>query len=145
MAVRADLATLRAALDSSPIPPKSLDRNLLIATWNVRGFGRVLPKWESAAGDSPRRNLRDMLCLAEIVSRFDVVALQDVKRDLGGLRLLMEGPKRKVIGDSPAQFDVRQRPLEQRPEVEIAAEVLVAQRWLLGSTDLTRRPQQTSQ
>lgn len=76
-AVHADLAMLRTALDVSPIPPKTLDRNLLIATWNVRGFGRVLPKWESQAGDSPRRNLRDMLCLAEIVSRFDVVALAE--------------------------------------------------------------------
>jgi len=89
-AARADLASLRAALDTSPIPPKTLDRNLLIATWNVRGFGKVLPKWESQASDSPRRNLRDMLCLAEIVSRFDVVALQEIKRDLGGLRLLMQ-------------------------------------------------------
>jgi hypothetical protein len=61
-AARADLAALRAALDASPIP-KTLDRNLLIATWNVRAFGKVLPKWESQAGDSPRRNLRDKLCL----------------------------------------------------------------------------------
>lgn len=72
------------------IPPKSLDRNVLVATWNLRGFGKVLDKWESAAGDSPRRNLRDVLCVAEVVSRFDVVALQEVKRDLGGLRRLME-------------------------------------------------------
>jgi hypothetical protein len=56
--VRADLAALR-------IPghfrhsPKSLDRNVLIGTWNIRGFGRVLGKWESAAVDSPKRNLRN--------------------------------------------------------------------------------------
>jgi hypothetical protein len=30
------------------------------------------------------------LCLAEIVSRFDVVAQQEVKRDIGGLRRLMQ-------------------------------------------------------
>jgi endonuclease/exonuclease/phosphatase family metal-dependent hydrolase len=89
-AVRADLAVLRASLDLSGIPPKLLDRNVLIATWNLRGFGKVLEKWESPAGDSPRRNLRDVLCLAEIVARFDVVALQEVKRDLGGLRRLMQ-------------------------------------------------------
>jgi hypothetical protein len=88
--VAADLAALRVALDQSGIPPKSLDRNVLIATWNIRGFGKVLDKWESAPGDSPRRNLRDVLCLASIISRFDVVALQEVKRDLGGLRRLME-------------------------------------------------------
>ena len=32
-AVRADLVALRAALDDSGIPPKSLDRNVLVATW----------------------------------------------------------------------------------------------------------------
>jgi exonuclease III len=88
--VRADLAALRTSLDQSGIPPKSLDRNVLIATWNIRGFGKVLEKWEPAQTDSPKRSLRDVLCLAEIVSRFDVVALQEVKRDLGGLRRLME-------------------------------------------------------
>jgi endonuclease/exonuclease/phosphatase family metal-dependent hydrolase len=88
--VRADLTTLRASLDLSGIPAKSLDRNLLIATWNVRGFGKVTEKWEALAADSPKRNLRDVLCLAEIISRFDVVALQEVKRDLGGLRRLMQ-------------------------------------------------------
>lgn len=88
-AVRADLTALRAALDESGIPPKSLDRNVLVGTWNIRGFGKVLAKSESAAGDWPKRNLRDVLCLA-VISRFDVVALQEVKRDLAGLRRLME-------------------------------------------------------
>lgn len=41
-AVRADLAALRASLDQSDIPPKTLDRNVLIGTWNIRGFGKVL-------------------------------------------------------------------------------------------------------
>lgn len=85
-AVRADLTALRASLDESGIPLKSLDRNVLIGTWNIRGFGKVLEGWDSPAGESPRRNPRDVLCLAEIVSRFDVVALQEIKRDLGGLR-----------------------------------------------------------
>jgi len=84
-----DLKALREALDVSPIPPKTLDRNLLIATWNIRHFGGVTEKWTTDPEDSPKRNLRDVLCIAEIVSRFDVVALQEVKRDLRGLRLLM--------------------------------------------------------
>lgn len=94
-AVREDLATLRAALDASSIPPKTLDRNVLIATWNVRSFGRVTPKWTTGPTDSPKRSLADVRCIAEIVSRFDVVALQEVKRDLGGLRLLLQalGPE----------------------------------------------------
>jgi endonuclease/exonuclease/phosphatase family metal-dependent hydrolase len=84
-----DLKALSEALDASPIPPKTLDRNLLIATWNIRHFGGVTEKWTTDPEDSPRRNLRDVLCIAEIVSRFDVVALQEVKRDLRGLRLLI--------------------------------------------------------
>lgn len=88
--VRADLKTLNDALDASPIPTKALDRNVLIATWNIRHFGKVTEKWESAQDDSPKRNLRDVLCIAEIVRRFDVVALQEVRRDLDGLRLLMQ-------------------------------------------------------
>jgi endonuclease/exonuclease/phosphatase family metal-dependent hydrolase len=88
--VSSDLAALAAALDASAIPPKTIDRNVLIATWNIRGFGRVTEKWQTVATDSPKRNLRDVLCLAAIVSRFDVIALQEVQRDLGGLRRLME-------------------------------------------------------
>ncbi len=87
--VRDELTALRALLDASPIPPKELDRNLLLGTWNIRNFGAVTQKWETAEGDSPKRNLRDVHCLAEIVSRFDVVALQEVRRDLSGLRLLL--------------------------------------------------------
>jgi endonuclease/exonuclease/phosphatase family metal-dependent hydrolase len=86
--VRDDLAALRAALDVS-IPPKTLDRNVLIGTWNIRAFGQVTQQWTTGAGDSPKRGLSHVLYIAEIISRFDVVALQEIKRDLEGLRLLM--------------------------------------------------------
>lgn len=89
-AIQADLAVLRASLDASPIPPKVLDRNLLVATWNIRHLAAVTEKWASDPGDSPKRNLRDVLCLAEIVSRFDVIAIQEVRRELGGLRYLLQ-------------------------------------------------------
>lgn len=88
-ATRALVSGLTTALDASPIPAKALDRNVLIATWNIRHFGAVTEKWESAVADSPKRNLTDVLCIAEIVKRFDVVAIQEVRKDLGGLRLLM--------------------------------------------------------
>jgi hypothetical protein len=84
------LARLRAALDTSLIPSKVLDRNVLIATWNIRSLGRVTPRWATAAGDSPKRCHADILAIAEIVSRFDVVALQEVKRDLAGLESILE-------------------------------------------------------
>jgi endonuclease/exonuclease/phosphatase family metal-dependent hydrolase len=90
--VVADLARLRSALDES-VPAKALDRNLLIATWNVRAFGDLTEKWESSEDDTPKRDLHSLLCIAEIVSRFDVVALQEAKDNLKALRHLL-----KVLG-----------------------------------------------
>ena len=70
-----ELVGLRAALDDK-IPPKILDRNLLIATWNLRAFGDLTEKWQSSESDDPKRDLQSVLCIAEILSRFDVIALQ---------------------------------------------------------------------
>jgi hypothetical protein len=89
--VLVDLLRLRSALDEE-VPAKVLDRNLLIATWNVRAFGDLTDKWESAAEDSPKRDLHSFLCIAEIVSRFDVVAVQEAKDNLKALRRLIQAP-----------------------------------------------------
>ena len=62
--------------------------NLLIATWNIRHFGRVQKAWESKPRVSPKRNLQDV-CIAAVIARFDVVALVEVKRDLEALPLLL--------------------------------------------------------
>lgn len=87
--VRERLARLRDALDASTIPPRALDRNVLIATWNIRALGKVTERWVAGPADTPRRSIGDLACIAAIIERFDVVALQEVKRDLAGLRLLM--------------------------------------------------------
>jgi endonuclease/exonuclease/phosphatase family metal-dependent hydrolase len=86
--VLVDLARLRSALDDA-VPAKALDRNLLIATWNIRAFGGLTEKWESSEDDSPKRDLHSLLCISEIVSRFDVVAVQEAKDDLKALRHLI--------------------------------------------------------
>src|SRR4028119_2433829 len=93
-AVVADLEQLRSALDEE-LPAKALDRNLLIATWNVRAFGDLTEEWESSEEDTPKRDLHSLLCIAEIVSRFDVVALQEDREDLKALRHLAKahGPR----------------------------------------------------
>jgi hypothetical protein len=83
--VRMDLLRLRSALDEE-VPAKALDRNLLIATWNIRAFGDLTEKWASEEEDSPKRDLHSLLCIAEIVSRFDVVAVQEAKDNLKALR-----------------------------------------------------------
>jgi endonuclease/exonuclease/phosphatase family metal-dependent hydrolase len=90
--VSADLATLRSALDdykNGGVPARTLDRNLLIATWNIRAFGDLTEKWESADGDSPKRDLHSLLCIAEIISRFDVIAIQEARDNLKALRHLI--------------------------------------------------------
>lgn len=83
--VQEEMKELIADLDIS-IPPKRLDRNLLIATWNIRAFGDLTREWHSAPGQSPRRDLASILSIAEIISRFDVVAIQEAKSNLRALR-----------------------------------------------------------
>jgi endonuclease/exonuclease/phosphatase family metal-dependent hydrolase len=92
------VAPLAAALDGV-VPAKQLDRNLLVGTWNLRAFGGLTKKWESGEADSPKRNLADVRYIAEIVSRFDVVAVQEVRGDLRALRNLLKtlGPDWGVI------------------------------------------------
>jgi len=89
-----ELAELRDALDQT-IPAKALDHNLLIATWNIRVFGDLTEKWKSDANDSPKRDLHALCCIAEIVSCFDVIAVQETRDNLKALRHML-----KVLGPS---------------------------------------------
>jgi hypothetical protein len=91
--VQADLTKLRAALDQR-IPAKRIDKNLLIGTWNLRAFGGLTEQWTAGPKDSPKRDLGSLLAIAEVVSRFDVVAVQEVRGDIKALRNLL-----KVLGD----------------------------------------------
>ena len=92
--VQNNLNLLKADLDSK-IPFKKLDQNLLIATWNIRAFGNITRKWESQDADTPKRDLHSVLCIAEIISRFDIIAVQEVKDNLRGLRDTL-----KVLGSN---------------------------------------------
>ena len=85
--VQTDLNSLVQALNTA-IPAKS-DNNLLIATWNVRRFGSLTRKWTADAADTPKRDLRGLRAICEIISRFDVVAIQEVTGDLRALRDMM--------------------------------------------------------
>lgn len=68
------------------IPSKKLEKNLLIATWNIRSFGDITRKENSEAKDSPKRDFHSILCIAEIIRRFDIIAIQEIKSNLKGLR-----------------------------------------------------------
>jgi endonuclease/exonuclease/phosphatase family metal-dependent hydrolase len=89
-AVVLELQALQEALDAAPIPTKQLDRNLLIATWNIRALGDLTDKWRSEPGDSPRRDLGDLCKIATILSRFDVIAIQEVRGASRALRLILD-------------------------------------------------------
>ena len=58
------LITLRAQLDKE-IPEKTSFNSLLLATWNIRKFGEG-------------RMAESYFYIAEIISRFDLVAIQEV-------------------------------------------------------------------
>lgn len=90
--VENQLRGLRSGLDEA-IPAKRLDDNLLIATWNIRAFGGLTEKWQTEEGDSPKRNLGDVRAIAEIIRRFDVVAVQETRAALKALRHTL-----KVLG-----------------------------------------------
>ncbi len=85
----ADIVRVRRRIRAAGVPPKVVDKNLLIATWNIRMFGDVYPHFTENPG-SPKRNLRAMAIIAEIISHFDIVAIQEVRRDLTGIRTLLE-------------------------------------------------------
>ncbi|MCP5179028.1 MAG: endonuclease/exonuclease/phosphatase family protein [Pseudomonadales bacterium] len=82
--VQDDLDALSQALDLE-IPSKA-DDNVLIATWNIRAFASLTREWTAGTGDSPKRDLRGLRAIIEILSRFNVIAIQELKGDLRALR-----------------------------------------------------------
>ncbi len=137
-ATRGELAQLEDGLDAE-LPSKDLDRNLLVATWNIRAFGDLSDSWERGTKDSPKRNLADALAIAEILSRFDVIAIQEARANLRALRHVLKalGPEWGLIltdvnpppvgnGERLAfVFDTRR----VRPS-GLAAELVVPDEWL---------------
>lgn len=92
--IQQNLDALKQDLDLK-IPSKKLDKNLIIASWNIRAFGNLTRKWDSDDKDSPKRDLHSVLCIAEIIKRFDVIALQEVKANIRALRDTL-----KVLGNN---------------------------------------------
>jgi hypothetical protein len=66
---------LRAALDETIPRNRPLNRSLLTSTWNLKKFGLLTEKWIAGQATSPKLYFRGLWARAEIVSRFDVVAL----------------------------------------------------------------------
>lgn len=87
--VAEDIVRLRDRIKRSGIPKRGVDQNLLIGTWNIRAFGGIHEAWDENP-DSPKRNFRGLAYIAEIVKRFDVIAIQEVGAETTGIRVLLE-------------------------------------------------------
>ena len=79
------LLRLRTRLKKE-VPQRNVTQSILIATWNLREFGR-----NQKCG---RRLPESLLYIAEVISHFDLVAVQEVNQNLGDLQALM-----KLLGD----------------------------------------------
>jgi len=61
----------------SKVPLRSVDENVVIASWNIAQF-------------SEKKKARALQYIADICERFDIVAIQEVKSNLGGLSKLQD-------------------------------------------------------
>jgi endonuclease/exonuclease/phosphatase family metal-dependent hydrolase len=95
--VEAELAPLGMAL--AGVIPEKASTNLLIATWNLRAFGDLTAKWHADPDDSPKRDWQAVASIARVISRFDVIAIQEVRRNVTALRFLVDllGPSWRFI------------------------------------------------
>ncbi|MBN1559014.1 endonuclease/exonuclease/phosphatase family protein [candidate division KSB1 bacterium] len=135
--IRLEIERLNTALDSTI--PRKTDHNLLIASWNLRAFASLTRQWTAAATDSPKRDLRGLLAIIHILSRFDVIAIQEVKGDLRALRdtihylgdrwaFLMTDVNRGAAGNSERMafiFDTQRLKLSG-----LACELVIPKEWL---------------
>ncbi|MGK8486837.1 endonuclease/exonuclease/phosphatase family protein [Nocardia asiatica] len=87
--------------------PAAAPSNLLIGSWNLRMFGNLSRTWQATSTDSPKRDWRAVTFIAEVISRFDVVALQEVHRNTTALTFLLEqlGPHWHVIASDATEGD----------------------------------------
>jgi exonuclease III len=103
--IAAEISALRKAV-RAVVPPKRA-KNLLIGSWNLRAFGDLTQKWSAAAGDSPKRDWRAVALIAVILARFDVIAVQEIRRETEALRFLLSrlGPNWRVITSDVTEGD----------------------------------------
>jgi endonuclease/exonuclease/phosphatase family metal-dependent hydrolase len=64
------------------VPEKSADKSLLLASWNIKEFGHL-----------KERLPESYFYIAEVISRFDLIAVQEIKRELDDLNRVL-----KILG-----------------------------------------------
>lgn len=78
-----NILNLRKGLDEQ-IPRKNADKTLLLASWNIKELGHLT-----------NRLPESYFYIAEIINRFDIVAIQEIKSSLKGLDIIM-----RLLGDN---------------------------------------------
>jgi endonuclease/exonuclease/phosphatase family metal-dependent hydrolase len=77
----ANLLKLREGLFEN-IPRKTVDTNVLLCSWNIKNFGTLKD-----------RTAESLYYIAEIINAFDIVAVQEINRDLSDFKKVL-----KVLG-----------------------------------------------
>ncbi len=72
-----NLLALRQGLDNE-ISPKKADKNLIVGSWNIKEFGHTKQRLPEA-----------YFYIAEILNRYDLVAIQEIKSHLTDLNIVM--------------------------------------------------------
>ena len=120
------------------IPDKTVSETLLLATWNIREFGLG------------KRLEESFYYIAEIISRFDLVAIQEVSNNMGGLEKVMKILGRKwdfIVTDStegPAGGTERMAFLFDKSKISfknLAGEIVLPDKSLIhGKLQYARTP-----
>ncbi len=123
--VNSQLNSLRSYRDTAPgraIPSKSNDR-VLLGTWNVANLG------------VHERRQKDYQLIAEIMSWFDIVAIQEVNNDLSGIRSVlseMPGSSYHVLFSDRAGNNERMTYIydsDKLEQLEEVGEIAVPPQW----------------
>lgn len=61
------------------IPNKTVDKNLLLASWNIKNFGKLL-----------NRTSESLYYIAEIISAFDIVGIQEINSNITQFNKLLQ-------------------------------------------------------
>lgn len=79
--IASGLLRLKDAFTESNLPQRMMGDTLMLGTWNIREFGK------SKMGF---RGMEPLYYIAEIIDRFDLVAVQEVREDLETLNRLLD-------------------------------------------------------
>lgn len=63
---------------ASDIPSKKVDQNLLLASWNIKNFGKLKD-----------RTSESLYYIAEIISAFDIVAIQEINSNINDFKKIL--------------------------------------------------------